>query len=69
LPGFPSAVRVLPAARRRRIFQWLTTIAAQYGIGVHDCACKNPDLACESCKLAGQWSPPEIVERQLALFA
>ncbi len=68
LPGFPSAVHVLPAARRRRIFQWLTTIAGQYGIQVHVCACKNPDLDNESCKLAGQWSPPEIVERQLGLF-
>ena len=64
-----SAVRVLPAARRQRIFQWLTTIAAQYGIHVRVCACKNPDLDCESCKLAGQWSPPETVERQLGLFA
>jgi DNA repair photolyase len=62
------AVRVLPAARRRKIFQWLSAIAAQYGIRVHVCACKNPDLAGESCKLAGAWSPPEIVERQLALF-
>jgi DNA repair photolyase len=72
LPGFASAVRMLPAARRRRIFQWLTTIAEQYGIRVHVCAGKNPDLdshlGVESCKLAGQWSPPEIVERQLGLF-
>jgi DNA repair photolyase len=68
LPGFPSAVRVVPAARRRRIFQWLTAIAGQYGIQVHVCTCKNPDLESESCKLAGRWSPPEIVERQLGLF-
>jgi DNA repair photolyase len=63
------AVRVLPAARRRKIFQWLTAIAAQYGIRVHVCACKNPDLNGQSCRLAGPWSPPEIVERQLALFS
>ena len=69
LPGFQSAVHVVPVARRRRIFQWLTTIAGQYGIQVHICACKNPDLESDSCKLAGQWSPPEIVERQLGLFA
>lgn len=62
-------VRVLPAARRRKIFQWLTAIAGQYGIQVHVCACKNPDLTGESCKLAGPWSPPAIVERQLALFS
>lgn len=63
------AVCIVAAARRRRIFQWLTTIAAQYGIRVHVCACRNPDLASESCKLAGAWSPIEIVERQLALFS
>jgi DNA repair photolyase len=68
LPGFQSAVRVMPSARRRRIFQWLTTIAGQYGIHVHVCECKNPDLDGESCKLAGQWSEPETVERQLGLF-
>jgi DNA repair photolyase len=64
-----SPVRVLPIAQRRRIFQWLTTIAAQYSIRVHVCSCKNPDLAGESCNLAGHWSPREIVERQLGLFA
>jgi DNA repair photolyase len=68
LPGFAAPVRMLPPARRRRIFQWLTTIAVQYGIRVHICGCKNPDLDGESCKLAGHWSKPEIVERQLGLF-
>jgi DNA repair photolyase len=67
--GRRNAVRVLPAARRRRIFQWLTAIAAQYGIQVNVCACTNPDLDSETCKLAGGWSPREIVERQLGLFA
>ncbi len=69
LPRHGSAVRVLPAARRRRIFEWLRTIAGQYGIQVRVCACKNPDLGSESCKLAGRWSPAEAVERQLGLFA
>ena len=71
-PGFRErrpGVRVLSAARRRKIFQWLTAIAGQYGIRVHVCACKNPDLAGQSCRLAGPWSPPEVVERQLALFS
>jgi DNA repair photolyase len=66
---FGGQMRVLPAAARRRIFQWLTAISAQYGIRVHVCGCKNPDLAGESCNLAGPWSPRETVERQLALFA
>lgn len=62
------AIRILPAARRRKIFEWLTAIAAQYGIEVRVCACRNPDLAAHSCGLAGRWSPPQIVERQLAFF-
>jgi len=63
------AMRVVPAARRRKFFQWLTAIAGQYGIAVHVCACKNPDLAGQSCRLAGAWSPTEVVERQKELFA
>ena len=42
-PGGGRAVRVLPAARRCKIFQWLTAIAGQYGIRVHVYTCKNPD--------------------------
>ncbi len=64
-----GGVLVLPAARRRRIYQWLTVIAAQYAIRVHVCACTNADLGGQLCRLAGQWSPPEIVQRQLGLFA
>ena len=67
--GGRAAVRVLPAARRQRTFQWLTTIAGQYGIAVRVCGCKNPDLGGQSCKLAGPWSPPQVVERQLGLFS
>jgi DNA repair photolyase len=64
-----STVRVLPVARRRRIFQWLTTIAAGYGIKVNVCSCKDPDLSTGACRLAGQWAPAEAAERQLGLFS
>jgi DNA repair photolyase len=63
-----GSVLALPAARRRRIFDWLTTIAGQYGINVHVCACKNPDLGGPGCHFAGGWSPPVIFERQMDLF-
>jgi DNA repair photolyase len=71
-PGFagcPSPVLALPAARRRRIYDWLTAIAAQYAIAVHVCGCKNPDLAAGSCNFAAHWTPPPAAKRQLALFA
>ena len=64
-----GSILALPAARRRKIFDWLTAIARQYGIAVHVCGCKNPDIAEGSCNLGGRWSPPAVVERQLALFA
>ena len=62
-------VLTLSPARRRQTFDWLTAIARQYGITVRICGCKNPDLTAQTCHMAGPWSPPEIVERQLALFA
>lgn len=64
-----GSILALSGARRRKIFDWLTAIARQYGITVHVCGCKNPDIAAGSCNLSGRWSPPAVVERQLALFA
>jgi DNA repair photolyase len=64
----PSAVFALPAARRRQLFAWLTAIAQQYGIRVHVCACKNPDLADDSCVVATESSPAAAVAKQLVLF-
>ena len=63
-----GTVVALPAARRRKIFDWLGTIAARYGIAMRVCACKNPDLTVGSCGMTSQGSLP-IVERQLALFS
>ncbi|MGA2617708.1 MAG: radical SAM protein [Thermoguttaceae bacterium] len=67
-PGQGSLFALAPA-RRQTIFDWLSAIARQYGITVRVCGCKNPDLAAGGCNMAGQWSPPELVERQLALFS
>jgi DNA repair photolyase len=69
LPGGLAPVLALPAARRRRIYDWLTAIAGQYAIAVHVCGCKNPDLAAGSCNFADHWTPPPAAKRQLALFA
>jgi DNA repair photolyase len=63
-----GAVLALSAARRRKIFDWLTTIAGQYGLAVRICVCKNPDMAIGSCNLSGRGSLP-VVERQLPLFS
>ena len=64
-----GSILALPAARRRKIFDWLTAIARQYGLTVHVCGCKNPDIAAGSCNMAGPWAASPVVERQLALFA
>lgn len=50
-----SRVFSLSAADRRDIYERLERIAGHYGIQVHICACKNPDLAKGSCNIAGRW--------------
>jgi len=67
-PG-EGSVLLLPPARRRQVYDWLTAIAGQYGMTVRICGCKNPDLDAGPCGLAGPWSPPIQVQRQLPLFA
>jgi DNA repair photolyase len=66
--GGGAAILALPPARRRLIFNWLSTIARQYDIAVHVCGCKNPDLGAGQCDMAGLWSPPATARHQLALF-
>lgn len=67
--GGQSTVLVPSTARRKKTYQWLLDIARQYGLEVRVCGCKNPDLSDDTCNIAGRWSPPVTVERQLALFA
>jgi DNA repair photolyase len=68
-PAAQAPVLTLPAARRRKIFGWLTAIARQHGIAVHVCGCKNPDVAAGGCHLAGPWTLQAPAQRPLALFA
>jgi DNA repair photolyase len=50
-----SSVQALPAEIRRGIYTRVQSIAAEFGITVKICACKNPDLAKSSCGIAGNW--------------
>jgi DNA repair photolyase len=52
-----SSVNAMSAASRRKIYDRVQSIAAEFGIEARICACKNPDLAQGSCGIAGQWQP------------
>jgi DNA repair photolyase len=53
---------------RRQRFDRLEVLAAKHGIGVHVCACKNPDLAAGSnCRIAGP-SPAALPMPDAPLF-
>ena len=69
IPPEQGSILTLPLSRRRRIFSWLSQIAQQYGIAVHVCACKNPDLATGSCTPGNPWAAVVAGKRQLSLFA
>jgi DNA repair photolyase len=63
-----TPVLMLPAARRRKIFDWLGAIARQYSMTLHVCGCKDPEAAAGSCRLAEGPAGPCIPRRQLPLF-
>lgn len=50
-----SSVTGLSTDARRKIFDRLGAIAHDHGIEIRLCACKNPDLASGSCRIAGSW--------------
>lgn len=50
-----SSVQALSAEIRQKIYSRVQSIAAEFGIKVKVCACKNPDLAESSCGIAGDW--------------
>jgi hypothetical protein len=49
-----SSVHAMAVASRRRIYDRVRSIAAEFGIDAKICACKNQDLAQGSCGIAGQ---------------
>lgn len=68
LEGTGSATFALPLEQRRAIHQRLQTIATQYGLSVHLCGCKNPDVTSQVCHISGQWGNSEAKPRQQLLF-
>ena len=64
-----STVLALPQDTRRRIYDRVHRAADRFGIRVRICACKNPDLARDSCRIAGDASLTQSTPRQLSLCA
>ena len=63
-----SSVFALPPEMRQSIYWRVQEIAQQNGMSVRVCACKNPDLATESCGIAGDWALPASAAAQQSLF-
>ncbi len=62
-----SSVIALPLEKRREILDRVRDTAAEFGVAVAVCACKNPDLAQGTCGINGRWPgrPRGIVQRSL----
>jgi len=64
-----SSVTAIPCEERESIYRRLFVIAEKYGIGLHTCGCKNPDLAASrfsmDCRLSGEWNSQVRREREL----
>lgn len=67
--GKPAIVHALPYARRQEIFGRVRDVAAEHGISVSICACKNQDLAAGTCNIAGNVPRRKAASRQLQLGA
>ncbi len=63
-----SSVFALPATTRRQMYERVAHAAERYGLNVHLCACKNPDLASGSCSIAGEWAQNPTAATQRGLF-
>jgi len=55
LYGEKGLVISLSVAKRSELYARVGDIARAHGMAVHVCACKNSDLPCESCNIAGNW--------------
>jgi DNA repair photolyase len=62
-----GGAQMLGTENRRRRFGRLETFAARYGIALHVCSCKNPDLGSLGCHIAGP-SPRTSQTQTLPLF-
>ncbi len=66
-PG-EGGVMALPGRERAKILERVVEAGREHGVAVKVCACKNPDLAPESCSIAGDWTGPAEAPGQLGLF-
>ncbi len=63
-----SSITALPQQSRREIYAKLRSEAAEFGLDVRVCACKNPDIASGSCYIAGRRAASREATRQIGLF-
>ena len=63
-----SWATALPTGARRAIYARVRSTAAESGITVKVCACKNPDLDSSDCGIAGDWPTPPTSSQQRTLF-
>ncbi len=67
--GAGTVVIMPDEAIRTTIYQRVRRIATRHGVSIRICACKNGDLAADSCHIAGNWSDRPLQTEQRALFA
>ena len=61
-----SSIIALPVETRRAIYGRVRAAAAESGLTARICACKNPDLACGRCHIAGRRAAgPEATQLEL----
>lgn len=63
-----STVTALPQAIREQVYTKVRSIAERHGVTVRICACKNPDIATGSCRIAGRWETKHLESEQPVLF-
>jgi DNA repair photolyase len=63
-----SSITALPQETRQATFERLRAIAAEFGITVRICACKNPDIDNGVCHIAGRSSNATNPPAQARLF-
>ena len=66
--GAGTSVVMPPASLRSEIYKRVREIARRYGMATSICACKNGDLASDSCYIAGDWLAKPSESQQKPLF-
>ena len=66
--GAGTSVIMPPTRVRSDIYERVRRIARRYGVVTSVCACKNGDLASDSCHIAGDWIADAPEAQQASLF-